>query len=168
MTVSLIVAAARNGVIGRDGGLPWHLPDDLKRFRQITTGHHVIMGRATHESIGRPLPKRNNVVLSRSRGYAADGCTVVHDLDDAFEVARAADEDEAFVIGGARIYAASLPRADRIYLTRIEAEVDGDVRMPPLGDDWREISREEHPADESHEHPFAFTVLERRSSTAAG
>lgn len=167
MTVSLIVAAARNDVIGRDGTLPWHLPDDLKRFRALTTGHHVIMGRATHESIGRPLPGRTNVVLTRSPSYTAEGCTVVHALGEALSAARAAGEEEAFVIGGARVYEAALPRADRVYLTRVDAEVRGDVRLPPLGPGWTEIAREERPADARHEHAFAFTVLERRPSGAA-
>lgn len=164
MTVSLIVAAARNDVIGRDGSLPWHLPDDLKRFRELTTGHHVIMGRTTHESIGRPLPGRTNVVLSRSRSYAAQGCTVVHAFDQALSTARTAGEEEAFVIGGARVYEAALPHADRVYLTRVDAEVPGDVRLPPLGAGWTEVAREERPADARHEHAFAFTVLERRPS----
>ncbi len=162
MTVSLIVAMSRNGVIGRDGDLPWHLPADLKRFRELTTGHHVIMGRKTHESIGKPLPKRTNVVLSRAADYTADGCTVASDLSVALERAVAAGEGEAFVIGGAGVYERALANADRIYLTRVGADVDGDVRFPPLDEArWSEVSREEHGADERHSYPFAFTVLER-------
>jgi len=163
MTVSLIAAIARNGVIGSDGKLPWSLPADLKRFREITTGHHVIMGRKTHESIGRPLPDRTNVVLSRTRGYAPAGCTVAHGLEEALEQARAAGDDEALVIGGATVYAAALPSAERLYLTRIDADVTGDVRFPRLDPAcWSEVSREEHAADDRHEHGFALTVLERR------
>jgi dihydrofolate reductase len=161
MTVSAIVAVARNGVIGRDGQLPWRLPDDLRRFRKLTTGHHVIMGRATYESIGRPLPDRENLVLTRSDRYVAPGCTVLHDLDEALEHARSAGDEEAFVIGGAALYALALPRTDRIYLTRIEEDVAGDTTFPPLGGDWVEVSRERHEADPRHAHAFTFTVLER-------
>lgn len=163
MTVSLIAAVARNGVIGRDGALPWKLSADLKRFRELTTGHHVIMGRKTHESIGKPLPKRTNVVLSRSSGYTAEGCAVSSGLGEALREAERADEDEAFVIGGAGVYELALPTADRLYLTRVEADVAGDVHFPDLAANvWREVSREEHGADERNEHPFAFLVLERR------
>jgi dihydrofolate reductase len=164
MTVSLIAAVARNGVIGRDGALPWKLSADLKRFRELTTGHHVIMGRKTHESIGKPLPKRTNVVLSRSSEYAAQGCTVASSLDEALSEAERAGDDEPFVIGGAGVYELTLPTADRLYLTRVEADVQGDVHFPDLAETaWREVSREEHGADERNEHPFAFLVLERRS-----
>ena len=162
MTVSLIAAVARNGVIGRDGALPWRLSADLRRFRELTTGHHVIMGRKTHASIGRPLPGRSNMVLSRTRDYSAAGCTVVNGLDQALGQAEATGENEAFVIGGARIYELALPAAARLYLTRVEADVAGDVCFPSLVEaEWREVSREEHGADERNDHPFAFLVLER-------
>ncbi|MDG2306997.1 MAG: dihydrofolate reductase [Candidatus Binatia bacterium] len=164
MTVSLIAAVARNGVIGRDGALPWKLSADLKRFRELTTGHHVIMGRKTHESIGKPLPKRTNVVLSRSSEYTSPGCTVSSRLDEALSEAERAGDDEAFVIGGAGVYELALPTANRLYLTRVGADVQGDVHFPDLAETaWREVSREEHGADERNEHPFAFLVLERRS-----
>ncbi len=162
MTVSLIAAMALNRTIGCDGGLPWNLPADLKRFRERTTGHVIIMGRKTHESIGRPLPGRTNVVLSRRAGYTAAGCVVARDLDGALEQARDAGETEAFVIGGAAIYEQALAHADRIYLTQVHADVPGDVFFPPLeASTWREVEREEHPADQRHAHRFAFTVLER-------
>ena len=162
MRISLIAATAENGVIGRDGRLPWHLPDDLKRFRALTTGHHVIMGRRTQQSIGRPLPGRTNLVLSRDPSYRADGCHVVRSLDQALGIARAAGEDEAFVIGGAAVYAAALALADRIYLTRVGARVDGDVLFPDLDPrEWVERSREEHGVDARHAYPFALSVLER-------
>jgi dihydrofolate reductase len=162
MTVALIAAVSRNGVIGRDGQLPWRLPLDMTRFRTRTTGHHVIMGRRTYESIGKPLPERVNLVLSRRPDYAAPGCRVVQNLEDALEIARRAGESEAFVIGGADVYAAALPVADRVYLTRVDAEVNGDVRFPPLASgEWRETAREEHASDARHAHPFAITVLER-------
>ena len=161
MIVSLIVAVARNGVIGRDGDLPWRLPRDLAYFKERTMGHHVIMGRRTWESIGRPLPGRSFVVVSRRQGFEAPGCRVVSSLSAALELAREAGEDEAFVIGGAALYAEALGRADRIYLTEVQADVDGDVTFPALGEGWREVAREGHPADERHAYAVAFVVLER-------
>jgi len=162
MTVSLIVAMATNRVIGREGELPWRLPADLKRFRQLTTGHHVIMGRKTHESIGKPLPERTNIVLSRDRAYAAGGCKVVADLESGLDLARDASETEAFIIGGAGVYEQALPKANRIYLTSVDAAADGDVYFPELeAGAWRETSREEHLADERNEYPFTFRLLER-------
>ena len=162
MRISLIVAADREGIIGRNGTLPWHLPKDLKRFRELTTGHPVIMGRKTHESIGRPLPNRTNIVLSRDANLEISGCVVCADLEAAFDEARASEDTEAFVIGGARVYQAALPHAARIYLTRVDATVSGDVRFPTIDPDtWRETDREEHPADERHEFAFALTVLDR-------
>ncbi len=162
MRISLVAAMAEDGIIGRDGGLPWHLPDDLKRFRALTTGHHVVMGRRTHQSIGRALPGRTNLVLSRDPSYRAPGCQVVRSLEEALEVASAAGEDEAFVIGGAAVYADALARADRIYLTRVGARVDGDVRFPALdAGAWVESSREEHVADTRHAYPFVLSVLDR-------
>lgn len=164
MKLSLVVAAAENGVIGRDGGLPWHLPADLKRFRRLTLGHHVVMGRRTHASIGRALDGRTNLVVTSRPHEVAPGCRAVPDLEAALALAREAGEGELFVIGGAALYAAALPLADRIYLTRVAAHVTGDVRFPPLDPaTWREVSREEHPRDERHAHPYAFTLLERRA-----
>ncbi len=164
MKLSLVVAVAENGVIGRDGGLPWHLPADLKRFRRLTLGHHVVMGRKTHASIGRALDGRVNLVVTSRPHEVAPGCRAVPDLETALELARAAGEDEALVIGGAALYAEALPLADRIYLTRVAAEVEGDVRFPPLDPAaWYEVSREEHPSDERHASPYAFTLLERRA-----
>lgn len=165
MLVSIVAAVARNGVIGRDGGLPWRLPDDLRRFRTLTTGHHVVMGRRTWESIGRALPGRTNLVLSRRPSWRPDdpAARAVAGLDRAIAMAAAAGETELFVIGGADVYAAALPVADLIHLTRVDAEVAGDVRFPRIAaGDWIETKREEHPADERHECPFAFVTLARR------
>lgn len=160
--LNLIVARARNGTIGRDGGLPWHLPADLKRFREITMGHTLVMGRRTYESIGRPLPGRRNLVVSGSTGFAPPGCEVVSSLDQACMVATT---PELFVIGGARLYREALSRVERIFLTEVHADVSGDVAFPELqADAWREISREEHATDERHALPYAFVTLERRSS----
>lgn len=143
--LSLLVAVARNGVIGRDNGLPWHLPEDLKRFKALTLGHPVIMGRKTFESIlaslGKPLPGRENIVVTRSRSYAAPGCRVVHSLGEA--VSACAGADEAFVIGGAEIFALALPLAQRLYATEIDADVEGDAAFPAYDRSaWREVARE--------------------------
>ena len=162
MRVSLIAAVAENGTIGRDGGLPWHLPDDLKRFRALTTGHHVIMGRRTFESIGRPLPRRTSLVISRDPSLRIEGGRVLPSVGAALDQARAAGEDEAFVVGGSSIYAAALPIADRLYLTRVAARVDGDAFFPPIDEaDWSERSREAHAADDRHAHAFALVVFDR-------
>lgn len=169
MRVSILVAAARSGVIGRGGELPWRLPADLRFFKRVTMGHHLIMGRKTWASIGRPLPGRTMVVLTRSPGLELAGATVVHDLPEALALARAAGDTEAFVIGGAEVYARALPLADRLYLTRVHADVEGDVRFPDLDEHrWVEVAREEHAADEHHAHAFAFCTLERRSTEPPG
>lgn len=168
MIVALVVAAAENGVIGRDGALPWSLPADLKHFRALTNGHHVVMGRRTHASIGRALPDRTNLVLTRHPEQVAAGCRAVATLDDALAIARAAGESTCFVIGGARVYAAALPVARQIYLTRVLATVDGDVRFPELDPArWHEVARELRPADERNPHALAFTLLEARGGTAS-
>lgn len=162
MKVSLIVAAGENNVIGRDGDLPWRLPADLKRFRALTTGHHILMGRLTWDSIGRPLPDRTNLVLSRSKTLRLSGAYVVPSLTAGLEMAREAGETEAFVIGGASLYEEALPRADRIYLTRVHAAPDGDVLLPSIDtSQFRESSTETHPADDKHLFSFTFSVLER-------
>ena len=161
MKVSLIAAVARNGVIGREGGLPWHLPADLARFKALTMGHHLLVGRRTWESIGRPLPGRRMVVVSRGRPELPEGVAVARSLDEALALAVAAGEDEAFVGGGAALFAEALPRADRLYLTRVLADVPGDVLLPEIDETrWREVAREHHPADARHEHAFVFVTLE--------
>lgn len=167
MIVSAIAAVSENGVIGRDGDLPWHLPDDLKFFQQTTRGHHVITGRKNYESIPlkyRPLKDRVNIVVTRSRGYEAPGAIVVHSLTDALAHARLHGETEAFIIGGGQIYRDAFDRhlLDRIYLTRVHAQIEGDTRFPVIETGaWSEILREEHPADERHAHPFSIVILER-------
>src|SRR3954468_18964811 len=129
MRVSLIAAVAENGVIGHDGGLPWHLSDDLRRFKQLTMGHTIIMGRRTWESIGRPLPGRRTVVVTRQPNYRLEDptVTVASNLEQGLKTAKNAGDDEAFIVGGAELYRAALPAADRLYLTRVDAEVDGDT-----------------------------------------
>ncbi len=157
-------------MIGRDGELPWHLPADLKRFKKLTLGHVVIMGRKTHESIverlGRPLPKRRSLVLSRAsprqmKGHRGPGFEVVSSLDQALELA--VGEPEVFVIGGAAVFAEALPLADRIYLTLVHAEVEGDVIFPDFdARSWQLVSEERHEADQRHAHAFSFRVYDRR------
>ena len=159
--VSLLVAATENGVIGRDNGMPWHLPDDLKYFKALTLGKPVLMGRKTFDSIGKPLPGRTNLVLTRVANRAVPGAAAVPDLDAALREAGAAAE--LVVAGGAQVYALALPRAARIYLTRIHAVIEGDTRLPDLDlSAWHETSRELHPADARHAYAMSFITLERR------
>ena len=161
MTVSLVVAASTNNVIGRDGGLPWHLPDDLRHFKRITTGKPLIMGRRTFESIGKPLPERQNIVMTRDPDYAAEGCDVVSSVDEALELA--GDAEEVMIIGGGQVYRDFLSRADRIYMTRVQAEVQGDTLFPDFDKSaWRLVSSEHHAADDRHGYAFEMMVLERR------
>ena len=160
MRRALVLARSRNGVIGRDNKLPWRLPADLAFFKRVTMGHPVIMGRRTHESIGKPLPGRLNIVVSANRGYQAPGCTVVHSMDEAYRAAGGADE--VAIIGGSAIFEAALPTVDVIYLTEVDAEVEGDVFFPPFDRTaWRETELERHAPDERHAYPFRILKLER-------
>lgn len=161
MIRSLVVAMDRNRVIGRDNRLPWRLPADLAYFKRVTLGHPVIMGRRTWESIGKPLPGRLNIVVSRNAGYQAPGATVVGSLAEAWEAAGTAEE--AHVIGGTSLFAEALPGADRIHLTEVQAEVDGDTWFPAFDRrEWTEREVATQARDERHEHPFRIVVLERR------
>lgn len=158
--VSLLVAHARNRVIGRDGGMPWRLPADLKRFKALTMGKPVLMGRKTFESIGKPLPGRENIVITRNRAWRADGVRVCHSLDAALEAAGTA---EAMVIGGAGIYREALPLARRIYLTLVYADIDGDTFFPEYdASEWIETAREDRAPDADNPHPLTFFTLERK------
>ncbi|MEJ1239564.1 dihydrofolate reductase [Chryseolinea sp. T2] len=165
MIISLIAARSRNGVIGRNNDLPWKLPDDMKYFMTTTRGHVAIMGRKNYDSLPdnyKPLPNRTNVVVTRQRAFHAPGCIVVHDMEHALEVARKNGETEAFVIGGAEIYALALAKADRLYLTEIDAEIQGDTYFPAFkNEDWHVATRRHHDADEKHAYPFDFVVYER-------
>jgi dihydrofolate reductase len=139
--VSLIVAMARNGVIGKDNRLPWHLPEDLKRFKRLTMGHHIIMGRKTYESIGKLLPGRTSVIVTRRQDYLLPGAIIAHSLEEAID--RCANDDEIFVIGGAEIYRAALDLADRLLVTQIDREIAGDAIFPPVDwSRWREVERQ--------------------------
>lgn len=162
MRVTILVAAAKNGVIGKDGGLPWHLSGDLKRFKARTLGHPVIMGRKTYASIGKPLPGRTNVVVTRDTTFAAPGVEVAHAPAHALELARRAPGgDECFVIGGAEIYAALLPSTHRIELTLVELDVDGDTSFTLPAAGWREVDREPERTDERTGVRWSVRVLER-------
>lgn len=159
-TLSIMVAMGKDRTIGKDNDLPWHLPNDLKYFRETTTGHSIIMGRKTHESIGKALPNRRNIVLTRDPAYQADGCVVTHTIEETMQLVQ--DEDEAFVIGGAEIIQLFLSRADRLYLTYIDEEFDGDVFLPPLADeDWQLISVTPGETDERNPYRYEFRVYDR-------
>ncbi|MEO8588748.1 MAG: dihydrofolate reductase [Flavobacteriales bacterium] len=168
MIVSAIAAVADNGTIGRDNDLPWHLPDDMKYFQQVTMGHPVITGRKNFESIPpkyRPLKGRLNIVVTRNATYEAPGAVVVTSLSEALKRAQEEEQEELFVIGGGEIFREALvnDRVDRLYLTLVHADITGDIRFPVIDPaDWTERSREHHAADERHAHPFSFVVLDRR------
>jgi dihydrofolate reductase len=160
--VSLVAAIAADGVIGRDGSLPWHLPDDLAHFKALTWGHHLIMGRRTFESIGRALSGRTTVVVSRGRPALPAGVLLAGGVTEALALVAARGEQEAFVVGGAEIYRAALPHADRLYLTRIHGEVAGDLRFPRVDwRDWRLVSRRDQPADARHPWALSFCRFDR-------
>lgn len=167
MKLALISAMSRNRVIGRNNALPWYLPEDLKYFKRVTMGKPVIMGRKTRESIGRPLPGRSNIIVSRNTRFEADGARVVHSLDEAIAMARNIvlinGGDEAVVMGGAEIYRQALPLADRLYLTRVHAEVEGDTFFPEFdAGQWLEIGREDFPASGANPYDYSFVILERK------
>jgi dihydrofolate reductase len=163
MKVSLIAAMGENRELGLDNRLPWHLPDDLKRFKAITKNHAVIMGRKTYESIGKPLPNRKNIIVTRNKNYKAEGCTVVNSIEEAIN--EAGDDHEVFVIGGSEIYAAALPRADKMYLTFVATSLAADARFPEFNEkEWRILGEEPHARDEKHPHSFVYKVYERIKS----
>jgi dihydrofolate reductase len=161
--LSLIVAMAKNRVIGADGGIPWHLPNELQLFKSVTMGHHIIMGRKTWESINRLLPGRTTVIVTRRRDFTMPGALVAHTLEEAIKYC--AGDSEIFVIGGGELYRAALPQADRIYLTVVDAEPAGDTRMPEFDPaQWRLRSAQDYPADERHAHAYRFEIHERVAS----
>lgn len=160
MVLSIIVAAAENNVIGRDNGLVWRLSADLKRFKALTTGHTILMGRKTYESVGKALPNRRNIVISRNPDYKAAGCEVVRGVEEALELTKG--EDEVFVTGGGTIYKELWDKADRLYLTVVHQECEGDTVIPPVDPGkWKEVSREAHQADEKNECDYTFINYER-------
>ena len=163
MTISLIAAVATNNVIGRDNKLPWHMPADLKWFKKLTMGHHVLMGRKTFEEFRKPLPGRVNVVITRNPNWSADGVAIARSVDEAISKAESAGDSEVFVIGGAEIFAQVLHRADRMYITRIHAEPEGDTCFPEFDDvnEWKLVDSEHFEADERNAYPYSFLTYER-------
>ena len=167
MTLSCIAALGENRVIGRGNRLPWHLPHDLRRFKAITMGHPMIMGRKTFDSIGRPLPGRRSIVLSRNPGWAAPGVETAPSLDAALE--RCTAEEEVFVIGGESLFRESLQRCDRLYLTLVHSTIEGDRFFPEIDwNEWEQIEDERHESDESHEHAFSFRTYDRTRPASGG
>jgi dihydrofolate reductase len=163
MRLSSIAALSTNGVIGRDNDLPWRQSADLKRLKAMTMGHHFIMGRKTYESVGRPLPGRITVVITRRDDYAPEGVTVVHTLEEAIRLAAQAGDDEPFVAGGAEIFELAMHRADRMYLTRVHADVEGDTFFPEFDDvsEWHLTDAEHFEADDKNQYPYSFLTYDR-------
>jgi len=161
MMISIIVAVAEHNVIGKDNKLIWHLPKDLKHFKETTTGHFVIQGRKTYESFGKPLPNRTNVIITRDKNYKAEGCIVVNSLQEALDIA--INEKEVFIIGGGKIYEQAMSIADRIYLTKVHHSFEGDTFFPEINiKEWAEKSRQDYNPDEKNKYPFSIIILERR------
>jgi dihydrofolate reductase len=161
-TIALIVAVADNTVIGGNGTLPWRLSADLRHFKEITMGHPIIMGRKTYESIGRPLPGRINIVISRNSDFNAPGCTVAPTLDAAISFAASSGATTIFIIGGGTIYQQALPYAQKIYLTQVHAMPAGDITFTYPAAEWQETSRKEHRADNNNQYDYSFVTLERQ------
>ncbi len=166
MLVSAIVAVSNNGVIGKNNDIPWYLSSDLKFFKRTTIGHHVIMGRKSFLSIGRPLPRRTNIVITRDPYFVASGCLVARSVEEALEMAHDNDENEAFIIGGGEIYQASLQYWDKLYYTEVHVDIpDGDVFFPEINwSEWELISSEAREAGEKDDHPFTFKLYERKQN----
>ncbi len=169
MKISIVAAVGEGGVIGAKGKVPWHLPADLRRFKELTMGHPIIMGRKTYESIGKPLPGRMNIVLTGDARYGAPGCTVAHSFPDALRAAEKslAGDSEVFVIGGAHVYALALPHAEKMYLTRIRGTFKGDAFFPTFNEsEWRLMRSEPHAKDETNPFDYEFSVYERAAGPA--
>lgn len=163
MIISAIVAMSQNCVIGKDNKIPWHLPADLKYFKRTTINHHIILGRKCYESIGRPLPKRTNIIITRNKAFEAEGCVIVNSIEAALEYSRNQDQSEVFIVGGGQIYEQSMELWDRLYLTEVETEVDGDIYFPKIDDkQWIIINEKYHMANENNPHNYTFKVYERR------
>ena len=165
MIVSAIAALSENRVIGKNNDLPWRLPDDMKFFMETTKGHHVVMGRKNYDSLKpkfKPLPDRTNIVITRQNNLDAPGCIVLHNIKEALLTANKNGERECFIIGGADIYKLALPYTNRLYLTEIKANIDGDTFFPEFDKkEWKEISRTHHPADERHKYAFDIVIYDR-------
>jgi dihydrofolate reductase len=162
MIISAIVAVAHNNIIGKDNEIPWYLPADFAYFKRVTLNHHIIMGRNCYESIGRPLPKRTNIVVTRNPFFIVSGCITVHSIEEGLQIAQQNDETEAFIIGGGEIYKQTMHLLDRVYLTQVDVNTEGDVFFPTLDPaDWRLVSHEKHTKDEKNDWDYTFQVYER-------
>ncbi len=160
MKLAIIVATDEQGLIGRDNDLPWRLSADLQHFKRVTMNKPIVMGRRTHESIGRPLPGRQNIVITGSRDFQASGCDVVHSLEEALALCQG--QEEVMIMGGASLYQQTLPLADKLYLTLVHARLDGDTWFPDWSsDEWDCVSREDHPADEKNDYDYSFLSYQR-------
>lgn len=159
--ITLIAAAGENNELGKDNDLVWHLPDDFKRFKKLTTGHHIIMGRKTFESFPKPLPNRTHIVITRNKNYQKEGAVVVHSLDEA--LLKAQNDPQPFVIGGGEIYKVAIDSADKIELTRVHGTFEADTYFPKIDmNKWQLISEEKHPKDDKHNYAFSYLTYERR------
>lgn len=163
MIKSIIVAKSENNVIGKDNGMVWHMPADLKHFKHKTMGHYIIMGRKTLESMDKPLPGRTTIVVTRNKNYHAEGCIIVHNVQEAFNIAESNQQKEVFILGGAEIYKSTMDLADKIYLTEIKASFEGDTFFPEINrSEWQEVRRQEYEADEKNPYPYAFVDLMKK------
>ena len=169
MTLSIIVILSSNNVIGRDNKLPWHMPADLKRFKTLTMGHHVLMGRKTFNEIQKPLPGRVNVVITRDPHFGAEGVAIARSVDEAISKAEAAGDSEIILVGGGEIFRQVIHRADRMYVTRIHAEIEGDTTFPDFDDvnEWQLVDAEHFEADEKNAYPYSFLTYERAGTGEA-
>ncbi len=165
MIISAIAALSKNKVIGKNNDLPWRLPDDMRFFMETTKGHHVIMGRKNYDSLQdkfKPLPHRVNIVITRQVDFKAPGCIVLNAIEPGLQIARDQGEQECFIIGGAEIYKLAMPSTTRLYLTEIDASIDGDTHFPDFKkEQWKEVSRTHHPSDSKHQYPFDFVIYDR-------
>ncbi|WP_299754418.1 dihydrofolate reductase [uncultured Pontibacter sp.] len=161
--IAIVVAAAENNVIGKDNDLIWYLPADLKHFKRLTMGHPMIMGRKTYEAIGKPLPGRTSIIITSQIDYHADGCIVVHSLEEAIAKGKELDAEQVSIIGGANVYRQALPYTDKVYLTRVHHTFDGDAYFPELPENkWQVVEQEQHEPDEKNKYSYTFLTLERK------
>jgi len=164
MIISAIVAMSQNRVIGKDNKIPWHLPADLKYFKRTTLHHHIILGRKCYESIGRPLPKRTNIIVTRNKKYEAEGCVVVGSIEEALAFSRSREQTEVFIAGGGQIYEQTMDLWDKLYLTEVALEAEGDIFFPQLVDSqWTMVSEKKCVADKSNQHNYIFKIYERKN-----
>jgi dihydrofolate reductase len=163
MIISTIVAKAKNNVIGKDNDIPWYLPADLKYFKKITTGHHILMGRKCFQSIGKPLPKRTNVIITQNPFFLVSNCYIANSVEESLQIAHDNGEEEAMIIGGGQIYELTKHLWDRMYITEVEAEIDGDIYFPVMNmENWELSSKKDHKKDEKNEFDYSFQVYNKK------